>query len=241
MDRQASAWEKEYLRKGTERIESSYTDRPERCVRWFQSGLLRSGKRDGRLLDVGCGRGRNSLPFIQNGWSVTGLDIALPALREFRRRAQGLPGRLRILPGDMRRPLPFADAVFDVVLEMTAADNLTGARARKRFWKETARVLKPGGWMLSYYFNPRDGYYGPLLRRSARRTEGVLFDRRAHMRFRFYRAGDIVAASRGRLRMIRSKRYRYPGPMFGRTYMRDLTAAVFRRMPARGKGAAHAS
>jgi len=228
---QKQAWENEYHQ---QRIESSYSLQPERCVPWFLTFLARAGLRNGRLLDLGCGRGRNSLPFLQAGWSVTGLDFVAAALRDFRRAAGGFR-KPRLVQGDLARPLPFREGAFDAALEITAADNLTAVRIRGRFWREVARVLKPGGWFLSYHFTPADGYYGPLLQKSPARERGLLYDRRAGLRFRFYRAEEIAAASRGRLILHAARHYRYPGPMFGRVWQRDLTAAIFQRTTTEGR------
>jgi SAM-dependent methyltransferase len=227
--RQRRAWQLEYARSGRDRIESSYSVRPERCVAWFLSQWAGSGRRPGRVLDLGCGRGRNSLPFLRAGWRVTGLDAVPAALRDFAGLAGGVRRRLRLVRGDLGRRLPFAAGSFDAVLEITAADNLLTARDQARFWRETARVLKPGGRLLTYHFNRADGYYGALLRRSPLRAAGRLHDERAGMDFRFYRTADILSSARGAYRRVRSRHYRYPGPMFGRRWVRDLTAAVLER------------
>ncbi len=225
MQRQQAAWLREYGLRGKQRIESSYTGQPERCIAWFRRQLPPAGP-GSRLLDVGCGRGRNSLSFLRAGWRVVGLDIAPQALREFRARAGTRKGRLAVKVRSLAEPLPFPDGYFDAILEITAADNLIDLRRRNRFWRECARVLKPAGRLLSYHFTPQDGYYGPLLRVSPGRNRGYLFDPRAGMHFRYYTARDIVAASARKLRLRRTKHYHYPGPMFGKIYVRDLVAAV---------------
>jgi SAM-dependent methyltransferase len=230
VDRQIAAWRREYQRPGRRRIESSYSLRPERCVARFRRFLARQGLRGGTLLDLGCGRGRNSLPWLRTGWQVTGLDSAPEALAEFRDLAAPWRERLRLRRGSFAQPLTFArDGVFDAVMEITAADNLRNHRQQQRLWRECARVLKPGGWLLSYHFTRQDGYYGPLLRRSALRRLGVLYDRQAGMWFRFYAAADILAGAGGKLEQAARWPYRYSGPMFGRRLVRDLAAAIFRR------------
>ncbi len=231
---QHRAWIREYARRGPKRIESSRTWRPEKCVAEFKARLRRAGLHRGRLLDLGCGRGRNSLPFLRSGWTVCGLDVAPAALKDFRRAGRGLPGRLELLRHDLAEPLPFLDSHFDAVQEITAADNLTRGTRRRRFWSEIARVLKPGGYFLTYHFLPQDGYYGPLLRKTRDPGRGRLYDPEAHMWFQFYSMEEIRGAAGNRLRLQSLKEYRYPGPMFGSTYRRVLQAAVWRRSGKNG-------
>jgi SAM-dependent methyltransferase len=231
MTRQSAAWRREYRAAGTDRIESSFTLRPEPSVVWFQRQMRQQGLRQGKILDLGCGRGRNSLPFLQAGWRVEGLDAAPEALRDFRRLVGAQGGNLGLQTRDFQHPLPFPNRHFDAVMEVTAADNLANLRVRARFWQEACRVLKPGGWLFSYHFTPRDGYYGPLLSRSRARSRGLLFDARGRMVFRFYAPGEILKAAPD-LSLAAEKPYRYPGPMFGRTYVRDLKAVIFRKKEA---------
>jgi SAM-dependent methyltransferase len=231
MKRQIAAWEQEYLGAGKMRIESSYTNQAEPSVFWFQQQLLRRGMAKGKILDLGCGRGRNALVFLNRGWQVTAVDAAWPALREFKRLAGLRAGAkaLKLQRLDFQQPLPFGREAFDAAMEITAADNLTNLRGRRRFWREVCRVLKPGGWFFSYHFTRQDGYYGPLLKQSRARSRGLLFDRRGHMHFRFYGPREIVAATQNRLQPAARRHYQYPGPMFGQVYLRDLHAVIFRK------------
>ncbi|NTV51566.1 MAG: class I SAM-dependent methyltransferase [Candidatus Firestonebacteria bacterium] len=229
MSRQITAWRQEYLTGGKTRIESSYTLRPEPSVLWFHRQLRQQGLRLGKLLDLGCGRGRNSLVFLKHGWRVEGLDAAGEALRDFKHLAGPLSAGLGLQQRDFKQPLPFPDRHFDAVMEITAADNIADLRKREKFWREICRVLKPGAYFFSYHFTPKDGYYGPLLKKSPDNSRGLLFDPRGHMTFRFYDVEEIIRAMRGQCTLCARQSYRYPGPMFGSIYQRDLIAALFKK------------
>ncbi len=54
----------------------------------------------GPVLEIGCGIGRVSIPIAQQGFSVTGLDIAPGMLEQARRKSDGLP--VRWVEGDGR-------------------------------------------------------------------------------------------------------------------------------------------
>ncbi len=96
---------------------------------------LAAGAR-GRVLDVGCGTGRN-LPLFPSGTKVIGLDPARDPLRKARRRAPGVS-----LVRGSAEALPFRDGAFDTVVSglvfCSVPDPLRGLA-------EVKRVLAPGG------------------------------------------------------------------------------------------------
>lgn len=53
----------------------------------------------GRALDVGCGEGADSLWLAQQGWRVTGVDIAQSALSKTRAHAAVAPGGTLLIVG----------------------------------------------------------------------------------------------------------------------------------------------
>ncbi len=73
---------------------------------------LIEGGTDGRILDVGTGRGDMPLAFAERGWRTTGLDINADVLLVARRETAAEP-LVEIVAGD-GRSLPFDDDSFDV-------------------------------------------------------------------------------------------------------------------------------
>src|SRR4051812_27332839 len=66
-----------------------------------------------RLLDIGCGAGRNALPLAEHGWAVVGTDLSLPMLTAAAARVAQAPlaERVRLLLAPMDR-LPLASGSF---------------------------------------------------------------------------------------------------------------------------------
>ena len=99
--------------------------------------------RDGRVLDVGCGRGGTvALLAEQYGAEATGVDLAPEAIA-FCRQMHRHP-RARFEVGDAEN-LAFEDGAFDAVINIESSHTYPNLRA---FLAEVHRVLAPGGWFL---------------------------------------------------------------------------------------------
>jgi SAM-dependent methyltransferase len=95
---------------------------------------------EGRLkvLEVSCGRGGGLMAFVgegSEGFDVTGLDVA-PSAVAFCRRTHGETDNRRFVEGSALA-LPFADATFDVLLNVEASNDYGD---REQFFREVARV-----------------------------------------------------------------------------------------------------
>ncbi|MEX2221875.1 MAG: class I SAM-dependent methyltransferase [Candidatus Rokuibacteriota bacterium] len=90
----------------------------------------------GRVLDLGCGTGRN-LPLLPAGTRAVGLEPSWAALQRARRRAPRVP-----LVIGSAEALPFREAVFDTVLSGLVFCSVPDPR---RGLLEVGRVLRPDG------------------------------------------------------------------------------------------------
>jgi len=100
-----------------------------------------------RILDCCCGYGRHTIPLVERGYRVTGIDLSLTMLQKAARDARAKGVCLDLVQADARA-LPFA-AEFDVVLNLfTAFGYFQHEGDNLRVLRETARVLSPGGRFL---------------------------------------------------------------------------------------------
>jgi SAM-dependent methyltransferase len=113
----------------------------------------------GRLLDVGCGTGAQTVAFRDAGWKVTGVDTSEDMLRRARDRG------LDVLRADAAA-LPFEDDSFDAVVSLWTHTDVDDFAAALR---EVARVLREGGPFV--YAGAHPCFVGPHSRFIA--AEGV--------------------------------------------------------------------
>jgi SAM-dependent methyltransferase len=107
-----------------------------------------------RLLDIGCGAGRNAVPLAQQGWSVTGVDLSWPMLHAAAGCAQvELAGRLLHLVLAPMEHLPIESRGVDFIVAH-GIWNLARTTAQFRSAvREAGRVAKPGALLFVFTFS----------------------------------------------------------------------------------------
>jgi ubiquinone/menaquinone biosynthesis C-methylase UbiE len=101
-----------------------------------------------RVLDVGAGTGRVSIPLQQSGANVIGLDVSEKMLEKLRKKNR----KIETVVGEAEA-LPFEDGSFDVVV---AAFLIVHLKDSTRFFDEAYRVLKSDGLLLVTNINQKD-------------------------------------------------------------------------------------
>jgi SAM-dependent methyltransferase len=95
-----------------------------------------------RFLDVGCGTGRWVRRYGELGFSAVGVDATIGMLRIARSH-----DTRALLSTGLAQSLPFSDAAFDCLSDITVVQHIPYALQSKAL-QEMVRVLKPGGRMI---------------------------------------------------------------------------------------------
>ncbi|MEK7628186.1 MAG: class I SAM-dependent methyltransferase [Patescibacteria group bacterium] len=143
-------WEREYAKPGHFSLSNYPSEDLGKFTRWIER---RFGHRLlnplARVLDLGCGNGRNLRTLAENfRMQGLGYDTAREAIVNAKEYATaGLSYEVRTIAP----PLPLTDGSFSFVLDMMASQVLNTAQ-RQLLRQEEARVLRPGGWLFLKVF-----------------------------------------------------------------------------------------
>ena len=125
--------------------------------RWMERWLplIREAAGGGPLLELGCDTGGDTAWLLQQGLPAVATDIALEALKAC---AAAAPRALQV-QHDLRRPLPFADAQFGIVVASLCLHYFDWATTAAAVG-EIRRCLRPGGVLLCRVNSTRDTHHG---------------------------------------------------------------------------------
>ena len=104
-----------------------------------------------KILDAGCGGGRNLVYFLRSGFQCFGVDKNAEAVEYVRRLAQTLAPE--ISPENFQfssvEKMPFADDFFDVVISSAVLHFAENEKHFNQMLREMRRVLKPSGMLFA--------------------------------------------------------------------------------------------
>jgi SAM-dependent methyltransferase len=107
-----------------------------------------------RMLDIGCGAGRNAVPLAGLGWTVIGIDLSWPMLQAAagRARSESVRDRFHQVLAPMER-LPIRSASIDFVVAHGIWNLAKSAGQFRAAVREAARVARPGAALFVFTFS----------------------------------------------------------------------------------------
>lgn len=111
--------------------------------------LLESGRQhsDIKILDIGAGTGRYSVPLCEEGYSVTAVELVKYNLGILKKKNSNVTA----MQGNALKLKKLADDTFDVTLLFGPMYHLLTEEEKIRALSEAKRVTKPGGHILVAY------------------------------------------------------------------------------------------
>lgn len=145
MSNQGNVWEREYVNPKL----VTKDDKPQADTLRFLKFLKKEEKykiEDRKILDLGCGTGRNSNYLASQNNEVIGIDISKSAVRLAKDRAKSSLLIVDYRIGDIGENYFIKDNDIDIILDVTSSNSLN-EKGRKNYIKEIDRVLKKGGYI----------------------------------------------------------------------------------------------
>lgn len=117
----------------------------------FADWLREQGVRyEGRAIDIGCGKGRNSTYLASLGYEVWAVDYIEPALDRAKKLAEerGVNGDIHFLQAEIDSHWNFDDNYFDIAVDSFSSIDIETKGGRKTYRDEMYRTLKTGGYAM---------------------------------------------------------------------------------------------
>lgn len=173
-----------------------------------------------RILELGCGNGKNVLSLVQAGCSVTAIDSSAHAAILCRNTCTD-PDHARILIAD-GRTTPFRNESFDVAIMSHITGHLSLA-GRSQLAGEVLRLLLPGGAMYFRDFSTGDFRYG-----RGTETEPGTFTRKNGIATHYFTDDEVLSLFSG-LAAISLEQHRWDMRIRGTVYPRAEIVAEFKK------------
>ena len=120
--KQKQVWEKEHA--SAETLPALATEEPSDAVTAFVGWLKKRDLAPSlKAIDIGCGKGRNSVYLAKNGFEVYGMDYIKAAIDLANTRAAkaGVSSQVKLHLTEIDKPWPFENDFFDVAIDYFAS------------------------------------------------------------------------------------------------------------------------
>jgi len=97
-----------------------------------------------KVLDLGCGAGRNTMPLAQKNFEVYGLDNAPTGLKILKKTLKNRSLKVNLKTGNAFASLPYQDNYFDAIISVQVLQHAKETVILKAI-KEVSRIIKPNG------------------------------------------------------------------------------------------------
>lgn len=127
-------------------------------VKLFAEYLSEHGVTSGKVVDIGAGKGRNSVYLAEHGFEAFALEYIQPALdvAEKLALAHGVHDHVHAKLADLAESWDFPDNYFDLAVDSFSSIDIETRTGREVCRDEMYRTLKPGGLALITVVSAQD-------------------------------------------------------------------------------------
>lgn len=140
-----------------------------------------------KIIDLGCGEGRDTIFLTRQGFDVTGVDISLTALKKARKLALQAHLQPQFLAMNVLYLNGLSDETFDIAFNMGCLHMITNPEERRSHIQNVNRILKKDGLFIIDHCeaNWGKGFYSlpPEIYRPADLVVGKTIPRRVRTKY----------------------------------------------------------
>lgn len=227
----AQQWHHEYAQGG---IPSSLRSTPSGAVVWAWEQL--AGRHDAfkTALDIGCGKGRNSLWLAEQNLHVTSMDFTPHAIEALQAaiKSRDLTDRVTSFVHDVTEDWPVQSDSVHLAIDAFCFKHIIGKEARAVYRKNLLRSLSVRGHYLISFASIGDGYYGRYVTSVDQDGhEAVAVDPANNIHSVIYSRDRVIQYFAPELKLVAERFQNKPDDMHGQTFQRKTYALLFRKAP----------
>ena len=119
--------------------------------------LHKQGKIGGKVLDIGCGPGRNTLYLVQQGYNVTAADISDIAINRVKEKIRENDGKAKLICADMSKKT-LRSNYFDTIFDIGCYHSMEGKK-RKQYVTNLHKMCRNRGvlYLRAHHITHYDG------------------------------------------------------------------------------------
>lgn len=185
-------------------------------IDWIKKGKKLKGLKG---IELCCGKGRNVIKLAELGIDATGIDFSPAAIKEANKRAQEakVSNRANFLIHDVTLTWPFKSNSFDLAIDCFATTDIETSEGRKIAVKEMIKVLKLGGFLLTYLLSPEDEFHKEMLKKFPAKEKNAFIHPTTGKFEKTFDRDEILHLYNG-LKLVKEKRVEKKTVFFGKEY-----------------------
>jgi SAM-dependent methyltransferase len=164
MRQQQAIWLKEHTDKDT--LPTMANVEPASGVVLFTDWLAQNSiSLSGKAVDIGCGKGRNSVHLASLGLQVWALEYIEPAIEAARKLAhdRNVADHIHFELAEVDKPWKIEDNFFDIAIDSFSSIDIETREGREVCRNEMLRTLRPGGYALVTVCSAEDEWEKELI------------------------------------------------------------------------------
>lgn len=163
-DKQKDLWEEEH-KKPFVLLQMDQQDASGGVQKFFAWLTAKGPSQNLTGIEMGCGKGRNSIWLAKQGIKMVAFDFSENAVAEAKRRAKeaGIEENVSFIVQDATKQWPFDEGQFNFAIDCFASTDIESPNGRAFARGEFTRVLKSEGFLLVYTLSTDDEFHKEML------------------------------------------------------------------------------